>query len=394
MSTANPRRHRSRLRLSLALAATLLGHIVPGNGTETPPSAPLWPVVPWPESVDSPAAFDKASRAYLLVYMNSLEALRELPPDQLQAQLHVNSLNQQSVQAWEQDALAMALRNYQLASASCSSGDWTCANTIQAKDVAQQTGRQIDAAPTPLVAWRDSAKTFSREYLGEQLRLAAIFPAVSSEIGLFNENEWNGDSLKDKEFFLTFDDGPTAAGSHTDETMAMLNESKKSATFFVLGENLERRVHATGTGAVRALYAGRCVASHGWQHKSHATWLDWQDSVTRNKSLIASTIATSDDLPLFRPPYGQRRPDSENFFRQQSLQIALWNIDSQDWNSHVDAQSASERVLALMLIKRHGVILFHDIHTKAKTALPTVFVRVGSVVTWQDCHKLAGIPGN
>jgi hypothetical protein len=45
-------------------------------------------------------------------------------------------------------------------------------------------------------------------------------------------------------------------------------------------------------------------------------------------------------------------------------------------------------MLTLMLIKRHGVLLFHDVHPKAKSALPIIFNELGNAVEWRDCHKL------
>ena len=168
----------------------------------------------------------------------------------------------------------------------------------------------------------------------------------------------------------------------------MLDESRKSAVFFVLGSNLRTYLDKAGTPAVRTLYGQQCVASHGWEHHSHARWEPWQDSVKLTQALITGTISQENALGLFRPPYGQRRPDSEAFFRAQSVHVALWDIDSLDWNSHVSAEDAANRVIALMLVKRHGVMLFHDIHSKAKTALPIIFQQTAGSVSWGDCHAL------
>jgi hypothetical protein len=71
------------------------------------------------------------------------------------------------------------------------------------------------------------------------------------------------------------------------------------------------------------------------------------------------------------------------------LRVALWNLDSQDWNSHVDISDISNRMIALMLIKRHGVLQFHDVHPKAKAALPVMFKELGNAVEWGDCHQLS-----
>lgn len=94
-------------------------------------------------------------------------------------------------------------------------------------------------------------------------------------------------------------------------------------------------------------------------------------------------------LLLFRPPYGQRKDDSGTFFQSQSLHVALWNIDSQDWNGHVDVNDITNRMITLMLIKRHGVLLFHDVHPKAKVALPIIFSKLNNAVEWENCHQMA-----
>ncbi|GEM_PF-5354067 len=94
--------------------------------------------------------------------------------------------------------------------------------------------------------------------------------------------------------------------------------------------------------------------------------------------------------PLFRPPYSQRKADSASVFGEKNLKVALWNIDSQDWNNSVSADEASQRVLTLMLLWRHGVILFHDIHSKAQSAVPYRLSQFkDSGMEWMPCRVLS-----
>jgi peptidoglycan/xylan/chitin deacetylase (PgdA/CDA1 family) len=130
------------------------------------------------------------------------------------------------------------------------------------------------------------------------------------------------------------------------------------------------------------------VALHGWEHQSHAQWDLWQDSVVRTQTLVVNTVDKNNVLPLFRPPYGQRKADSDEFFKAHHLKVALWNIDSQDWIEGVDVDTVANRVIALALIKRHGVVLFHDFYPKASVALPIVFSQLGNAINWNDCHSL------
>jgi peptidoglycan-N-acetylglucosamine deacetylase len=225
-------------------------------------------------------------------------------------------------------------------------------------------------------------------YVAEQLRLAALFPKITSEIDVFNDQEWTGDTIPDKRFFLSFDDGPTGASGTTDETLAMLSKYKKNAVFFVLGENFSTRLSHSNASALQNLYKNQCMALHGWEHQSHAKWEQWQSSVQRTHSVLKTTFGNEQISPYFRPPYGQRKADSGTFFKAQGLQVALWNIDSQDWNAKVSADDINNRMISLMLIKRHGMLLFHDIHPKAKVALPLMFEAFGNTVTWADCKQL------
>lgn len=344
----------------------------------------------WPEAINTQAGFDKASRAAQLIYVRNLHNMQSMTDGDMLAAFKINSVNRSSVDQWINAELSLTLNNYQQAAKSCVAVDWTCIEKpATLPDFLLKADAWSVKIPAAVAAWRDNLNGFTHTYIAEQMRLAALFPKVTSEIAIFNNNEWTGASLADREFYLTFDDGPTKAQSTTDETLAMLKEQKKSGAFFVLGANFQARINASSVDSVKTVYGDQCVALHGWEHQSHAKWEQWQDSIVRSNTLVANTIAKQNVSPLFRPPYGQRKNDSGDFFKAQHLQVALWNIDSQDWNARVDANAVENRIVALMLIKRHGVILFHDIHPKAKLALPKVFADLGDAVSWGDCHSLA-----
>ena len=301
--------------------------------------------------------------------------------------MRIKRLNHASLAQWQDGERARVWRNYQLASADCRAGDWSCVGPVgDFALLGEAAHRALAGLGEELAAWRGQLTAFSQAYLTEQMRLAALFPTLSSEIATFGSHEWSGDERDDRQFFLTFDDGP---GAHTEATRAMLAQHGKTATFFVLGENLQARLKAQGAEALTRLYAGQCVASHGWEHRSHARWDDWQASVLTTRSLLHSALPQSTILPLFRPPYGQRTADSGAFLAAQGIQVALWNLDSQDWQRALGADAIGTRMLALMLIKRRGVLLFHDVHGKARDALPGVFAALGEAVSWPDCRELA-----
>jgi peptidoglycan/xylan/chitin deacetylase (PgdA/CDA1 family) len=343
----------------------------------------------WPENINTPNGFDKASRASELIYLQNLHLMSVMTDANILSAFKINSVNRSSVDKWLKAELQLTFNNYLLAAKNCETNDWTCLpNRNELTTLLSTVNAWSSAIPSLYSVWQKNIDAFTHTYIGEQIRLAALFPKVTSEIQLFNNNEFSGSDYADRLFFLTFDDGPTKAQSTTDQTMAMLKEQAKSGVFFVLGTNFQSRLSATSEAAVKSLYSNQCVALHGWEHQSHAKWDLWQDSILRTQSLVANVVDKKDALGLFRPPYGQRKDNSESFFHAQKLHVALWNIDSQDWNSHMDVNAVLNRVTTLMLIKRHGIILFHDIHPKAKSALPILFANTGNAVNWGDCHSL------
>lgn len=341
----------------------------------------------WKEPVDRTAGFDRASRASLLVYARALRDAGADSDATLRTRLRLKSIDRDSLDRWLHAERSRALANYRLAARDCGEGDWTCVAPGTGFDSwAAAADKAMAAAPAAKRGWRGSLEGFVSTYLDEQLRLAALFPKTSSEIGTFNAGEWTSEGMPDRTFQLSFDDGPTPAGGNTDDTLAMLRAHGQHALFFMLGGNLKQRVAAGGAPALKTAFRGQCVASHGWEHRSHAKWPEWQGSVRDTQALLHSTFDADTVSPYFRPPYAQRPADSGAFFASQKLQVALWNIDSQDWSAKMAVEALPERLIALMLIKRHGVLLFHDIHGKAAVALPQVFARTGGAVQWSDCR--------
>jgi peptidoglycan/xylan/chitin deacetylase (PgdA/CDA1 family) len=155
----------------------------------------------------------------------------------------------------------------------------------------------------------------------------------------------------------------------------------------MLGERLKKRLQTDDAANLQRLYEGQCAGLHGWTHDSHQKSEQWQTSILDTQRLIKDNLGAA-YRPYFRPPYGQRRADSAPFFASNSLSVALWNIDSQDWNAKVSDREAAQRVLTLMLLWRRGVILFHDVHAKAVNAIPWVVTQtMHTGVIWKDCRE-------
>lgn len=366
--------------------------------------APVWAAGPavvaradrslWPQALDSQAAFDRASRAEALVFVAALAEATAADATTLKTRLHVTSVDAASLERTRQRLLAELLRGWQSAAQACHGDEPFCPAVASVPELLAAGAALESTLPAAYRAWFRNAQVFHQHYADELVRLAVLSPRVSSEIALYSTQERNGFELPDRQFLLSFDDGPSPRGGHTDALLQALKASGVHGAFFVLGEALQARLGQEASADLATDYAGQCLALHGWRHLSHAQWPQWQESVTRTRDLVHQTFPAI-YRPWFRPPYGQRRADSGAFFQQQGLGVVLWNIDSQDWNAHVSADDAAQRVLTLMLLWRHGIILFHDIHPKAAQAVPWLLKQTqGTGVQWLDCqHYAASVSG-
>ena len=340
----------------------------------------------WPEHLTTPVLFDVASRAEILAFAHALLASESQDETGLKARLGLKKINMVSLNLIRQRLWGRLLENYQFAQQSCEQDASFCV-LVEDMEMLRERAENFQVADDSFyAAWAAPSRAFHERYLNELLRMAALFPLVSSEIERYNSDELTGDELNDRAFLLTFDSGPTVVGGTTDWLTEYLRQQKLNAAFFVLGKNMQMRLEKSAVPEVQGLYKQQCVGLQGWEYRSHSQWLDWQNSVQRSAVLLQQVLPDN-YLPLFRPPYGHRRADSAEFFRAQGLKVSLWNIDSQDWNRNISAQQASERVLTLMLLWRRGVIVFHDIHNKVETALPWLIANTAqSGLQWQDCH--------
>jgi peptidoglycan/xylan/chitin deacetylase (PgdA/CDA1 family) len=381
----------------LALIASLLG-VTQAFGT-----SPSGVIVPhrtlWPDSINSSAEFDRASRAEILVFAHQLAESYKLDQDALTHELGIDAVDMPSVERLRTKLWKRLTENYVMASGDCVAHEAFCPADLDRTNLRHEAELFSDAQIQPRYRpWFDDAVRFQRTYLNELVRLAAVFPHRNSEVETFNDNEMPGWQLHDRQFLLSFDDGPTRGSKqqqppqpgaeYTDNTLDMLRANQVNGVFFVIGESFQARLQDSSIEAMQGLYSGMCVGSHGWLHKSHATWPQWKDSVASSSMLIRKILAET-YVPAFRPPFGQRMPDSGPYLRERGLKLILWNIDSHDWDDGLTADDVEQRVMSLMLLWRRGFMLFHDFFPRARLVVPRlVSWAAHDGVEWVDCHKI------
>jgi peptidoglycan/xylan/chitin deacetylase (PgdA/CDA1 family) len=370
----------SGLRLAMAGALLLLITKAAGSRDVVPGDVP-----PGLSVLESRSAFDGASREEIAGFVTALAELEALPETDRLRVLRLARIHPDSVRTWRMLTFARLAENVRRASRDCRLSDELCAPQMTGDGLEMWAAARRDRATGPPSSGTAETRAFHRAYVAEQLRLAALFPETTSEVLTYSDQERTGFELGDREFRLTFDDGPTAPRGATDRLLDVLHAAGRSGTFYMLGERVAARRQQETTEDLRRHFAGMCVASHGWKHESHQRMDTWPSSVSDTEQILSETFG---DLHRrrFRPPYGQRSADAGTTLSRQGIGLILWNIDSRDWSRGLRSEEVAVRVVRLMLLWRRGIILFHDVHDRAREALPMIWrVTEGSGVTWLDC---------
>jgi peptidoglycan/xylan/chitin deacetylase (PgdA/CDA1 family) len=175
---------------------------------------------------------------------------------------------------------------------------------------------------------------------------------------------------------LTFDDGPHPEG--TPAIMAILARAELNATFFLVGEQVERRPAL----AAEIVAAGHALGLHGYRHRCQL-WLTAEeiaDDYRRGTAAIED--ATGRAPELHRPPYGVYSGAGLKAARARGLRPLLWSQWGKDWRKFTTPERIAAR--ATEDVAGGDVILLHDAdfyssrgsHRRTAAALPLVIAEL------------------
>lgn len=185
-----------------------------------------------------------------------------------------------------------------------------------------------------------------------------------------NKTIYNHFTTKNKEVALTFDDGPNI---NTLKVLEVLDRYHIKATFFMLGENVER----CSSIVKKVQESGHSIGLHSYSHPNfHQLNHDKiKDEIIRNQRIIyKNTYYTP---TIIRPPYGIITNDFLSVATQLQLTIYTWSNDTFDWKSGNDSMTIVNN--GLKKLHPGSIILMHDNsknHTNSLRALPILIQRI------------------
>jgi len=166
-------------------------------------------------------------------------------------------------------------------------------------------------------------------------------------------------SSSEKVIYVTFDDGPVP--EVTPRVLDMLDEYNIKATFFCVGENVEKYPELYND----ILRRGHKTGNHTYNHLKgiSVTTEEYVANVHKAAEII--------DSRLFRPPYGRINFKQKKILRKE-YEIVMWDLITQDYNKNL---SPSQILQNIKLFSRNGsLVVFHD-SLKAERNMLTVLPR-------------------
>jgi peptidoglycan-N-acetylglucosamine deacetylase len=172
---------------------------------------------------------------------------------------------------------------------------------------------------------------------------------------------------KEKEIYLTFDDGPIP--EITEFVLEELKKYQAKATFFSIGGNIEKFSKIFQQIVNQGHNIGNHTFNHlrGWDTECEI----YLENFWKCDEIIKEQLKTlhSEPRTLFRPPYGRIK---RNQYKEiiKTHEIVMWDVLTGDYDQTI----SKERVLSKSLqhIEQGSIVLFHDSIKASKNLIYTL----------------------
>lgn len=170
---------------------------------------------------------------------------------------------------------------------------------------------------------------------------------------IFFNQVWDVPNTENR-IYLTFDDGPTP--EITEWVLAVLQEHQIKATFFCIGNNIDKH-----PDIFRKLIAhGHTIGNHTYNHLKG--WQTKQSEYIENTEACRKAILKHSGAKtascLFRPPYGKIKPLQSRQLRKSGYKIIMWDVISMDFDKTITPEQCLENVVKNTT--PGSIVVFHD----------------------------------
>ncbi len=193
--------------------------------------------------------------------------------------------------------------------------------------------------------------------------LSAIVPAAAAYAGyatMAPESQLYGRTLTHgsdpAQMALTYDDGPN--DPHTFHLLDVLAQHGARATFFLIGRYVSQR-----PAIVQAIQAaGHEIGNHTYTHPNLVLVSEARLRQEVEDCRKALEDAIGQPAPLFRPPFGGRRPNVLRTVRELRLEPVMWSVTGYDWGARSSGEIVSKvvRQVERRQSPRSEIVLLHD----------------------------------
>lgn len=202
--------------------------------------------------------------------------------------------------------------------------------------------------------------------------LAPVVPGLASRLGILRRQEGTSGVA------LTFDDGPHPQG--TPMVLEILREANASATFFLAGEQVERRPALVA----EIVAAGHRVELHCHRHRNALRLTGRQFLLDAERGRAAIEGASGQAIADHRPPYGIYSAAALRACRRNGWRPVLWSRWGKDWRGRATARSIAHH--AAGSARAGDIVLLHDADyysapgswARTVAALPIILEELGN----------------
>ena len=147
-----------------------------------------------------------------------------------------------------------------------------------------------------------------------------------------------------KAVYLTFDDGPIP--EVTPKVLAILDQYGVKATFFMVGENIDKHPDVFEM----VVKGGHAIGNHTYNHMK-----GWRVSTAE---YIANVQKFPKETKLFRPPYGRTWVWHRRAVKKLGYEIYLWDGLTRDYNPKRTPEAMLKQIKRCT--RPGSIINFHD----------------------------------